>query len=245
LRRQDIKKHYDLKPLIKEQRKQMRTDALTELIQKYTSDIKNGLGSINTALTLFETLSDEAMACQKLGKISATDRFILYGELLTAVKIAIIKKGYQWGEWASTNIPNLTPRTRQALMQLASIPHAIDFTYLGKDSILLLDSNKMKQLYPRDIFSNPILTFFKESGFPFMVAMTFKEFQQKLKIHIFWVESKRAGLVVDLLLIKNLVIHNVELGDKLIKDLLHTKLVNGDVHLHIKNIITRKCSTPK
>ena len=196
MKRKHIKKHFDLQPLIDEQRKQLRTDALSELIRNYIAKIMNGHGnrSINTALALFDTLSDEAIACQKLGKTASTERFILHSELLIAVKAAIIKKGYHWGEWADTNIPDMAPRTRQSLMQLNGIPHVIDFTYLGKDGLLLLDSKPMKQLYPREIFSNPILTFFKESGFPYMRVMTFKEFKQEFKIHICWVKSKRSLL---------------------------------------------------
>jgi hypothetical protein len=143
-----------------------------------------------------------------------TDYAIRLGGVLIELKEDVRKRGYQWGIWAKQNLGFLNGRTRQTFMQLAGIPNASQYTFLGKDRLLKLQS-VTKNLNGTD----PIRSILREYEITLDPKSKLEEFKADIDSVLFAEKAKKKGLVVDRQKVKGIILKGTIPGSLLLRAL--------------------------
>ncbi len=177
---------------------------------------------------------------------SFTDYAIKTGIVLVYLKKLVKESNEKWNSWAEENIPFISQRTRQELMQLAGRPDCYPWMHLGKDRLIhLVSATKNSE------GEDPIGNFLEEHN---IVASeddeslnpeeSLKEFKNKIDTALMVARAKKIDVDVEFEKVKALVDIGYKITNNDLRELSNIKNAGGDPNEHLDRIYMNRGKAP-
>ena len=154
------------------------------------------------------------------------------GIFLIALKAMMKACGEKWEPWAAINLPFMSPRTRQAFMQLGKVPAIENHLYFGKERLVLL-AGAVKGMDGDD----PIGDFLKTYDLAFNPEeeINLDAYKDAVDLALFHKRLKKAGISTKMESLKKYQADGNKISSGLIERLRAVQAGKGDPNEYLEN----------
>jgi len=154
------------------------------------------------------------------------------GVFLIALKSLMKACGEKWEPWAAINLPFMSPRTRQAFMQLGKVPGIENHLYFGKERLVLL-AGAVKGMDGDDPIGDFLKTY--ELAFNPEEEINLDAYKDAVDLALFHKRLKKAGISTKMESLKKYQADGNKVSSGLIERLKAVQAGKGDPNEYLEN----------
>jgi hypothetical protein len=154
------------------------------------------------------------------------------GIFLIALKSLMKACGEKWEPWAAINLPFMSPRTRQAFMQIGKVPGIENHLYFGKERLVFL-ARAVKGMDGDDPIGDFLKTY--ELAFNPEEEINLDAYKDAVDLALFHKRLKKAGISTKMESLKKYQADGNKVSSGLIERLKAVQAGKGDPNEYLEN----------